>query len=57
MLDETVMVITAAVDIPGARLVPPLFQLMVIGPFALVGVQLLVDMLNVNETPVPVFLT
>jgi hypothetical protein len=37
--------------------VPSLSQLKVTGPFALVGFQLLVDMLNVNDVPEPVFLT
>ena len=57
MLDETVMVNTAAVDAPGASLVPSWSQLKVIYSLAPVGVQLLVDILNVNETPVPMFLT
>jgi len=57
MLEETVKVITAAVDCPGESLVPSLFQLILMDPFAPVGFQLLVDILNVNEVPVPVFLT
>ncbi len=57
MLDDTLSVITAAVDCPGVSTVPSLFQLMVIGPLALTGFQLLVVMLSVNDTPLPVFLT
>lgn len=57
MLDEEVNVITAVVDCPGVSLVLSLSQLIVIGPFAVVGVQVLVEMLNVNDVPVPVFLT
>ena len=57
ILDEAVKVITATVDCPGESLVLSLSQLKVIGPFALVGFQLLADRLNVNEVPVPVFLT
>jgi hypothetical protein len=57
MLEEAVNVITAAVDWPGESLSPSLAQLKVTGPFAFVGFQLLVDILNANEVPVPVFLT
>ena len=57
MLEEDVNVMTAAVDCPGVSLVPSLSQLIVIGPFAVVGFQLLVEILNVNDVPVPVFLT
>jgi hypothetical protein len=57
MLDDTLSVMVAAVDMPGASTVASLFQDMVIGPLALGGLQLLVVMLRVNETPLPVFLT
>ena len=57
MLDEDVNFITAAVDCPGVSRVPPWSQLIVMGPFALDGFQLLVEILNVNDVPVPVFLT
>ncbi len=57
MLDETLRVITAALDCPGASLVPSLSHAIVIGPLALAGVQLIAVRLRVNETPVPVFLT
>ena len=57
MLDETVIVNTAAVDAPGASLVPVWPQLKAIYPLAPAGVQSLGDILNVNEVPVPVFLT
>jgi hypothetical protein len=57
MLDETLSVITAAVDCPGDSVVPPLFQVMLIGPSALIGLQFPVVMLSASVTPVPVFLT
>jgi hypothetical protein len=57
MLDEEVNVITAVVDCPGAILVPSLSQLIAMGPFALVGVQVFVERLNVSDVLVPVFLT
>lgn len=57
MLEEAVRVITAVVDCPGESRTPSLSQLNVIGPFAPAGFQLLVDILNVKEVPVPVFLT
>jgi hypothetical protein len=57
MLDEEVNVITAVVDCPGVSLVLSLSQLIVIGPFAVVGFQVFVERLNVNDVPVPVFLT
>ena len=56
MLDEEVNVIVAVVDCPGVSFVSSLFQLIVMGPFAVVGVQLLVEMFNVSDVPVPVFL-
>jgi hypothetical protein len=57
MLDATLSVMTAATDCPGVSTVPSLFQFMVIGPLAFTGLQLLVVMLSVNESPLPVFLT
>ena len=57
MLDEDDSVMTAVVDCPGESLVPSLSQLIVIGPFAKVGFQLLVERLKVNDVPVPMFLT
>ena len=57
MFDEDINFITAVVDCPGVSLVPSLSQLTVMGPFAVIGVQLVVEILNVNEVPVPVFLT
>jgi hypothetical protein len=57
MLEDTLSVNTATVDIPGVSFVPSLFQVRVIGPLALVGFQLLVVMFSVNDTPLPVFLT
>jgi hypothetical protein len=50
-------VIVAETDCPGVSEVPARFQLIVIGPFALAGLQLLVDILRSSVTPVPVFLT
>jgi len=57
MLEETVRVRIAATDAPGWRSVPCWFHVMVIGPLALVGLQLLVVRFRVSERPVPVFLT
>jgi hypothetical protein len=57
MLDEDVNVMTALVDCPGVSRVPSLSQLIVMGPFEVVGFQLLVEIFNVNDVPVPVFLT
>jgi hypothetical protein len=57
MVDAARSVTTAAADCPGESTVPVLSQVIVIGPLALTGLQLLVDMPRVNETPVPVFLT
>jgi hypothetical protein len=56
MLEDTDSVIVAAVDCPDVRVVPLLFQVIVSGPLALVGFQLLAAMLSVKEDP-PVFLT
>jgi|NGEPerStandDraft_4_1074533.scaffolds.fasta_scaffold62461_1 hypothetical protein len=57
MLDEDVNVMTALVDCHGVSLVLSLSQLIVMGPFAVVGFQVFVERLNVNDVPVPVFLT
>lgn len=57
MLEDTVKVNTAGVEAPGAKLVPSLFQVKVIGPLAEVGLQFEVVMLSVTDAPVPVFLT
>jgi hypothetical protein len=57
MLEDTVRVRVAVVDWPGWRSVPPWFHVMVTGPFALAGLQLLVVMLRVSERPLLVFLT
>jgi hypothetical protein len=56
-LEDTVRVRVAVVDCPGVSLVPSRFHVMVIGPFALAGLQLLVVMFRVSERPLPVFLT
>jgi hypothetical protein len=57
MLKDTVRVRIAATDAPGWRSVPCWFHVMIIGPFALAGLQLLVVMLRVNERSMLVFLT
>ena len=57
MLEAAWSVIIAEIDCPGARVEPCLFQVIVIGPFAVVGIQLLVDMPKDSEIPLPVFLT
>ena len=57
MLEETVRVRVAVVDAPGWRSVPCWFHVMVIGPFALAGLQLVVVMFRVSERPLLVFLT
>jgi hypothetical protein len=57
MLEDTVKVRVAAVDAPGWSIVPCWFHVMVIGPFALGGLQLVVVMSRVSERPLPVFLT
>ena len=56
MLEDTVRVRVAAVDVPGWSLVPSWFHVMVIGPFALGGFQLLVVMFKDSERPLLVFL-
>lgn len=56
MLEETVMVMVAATDAPGWRSVPCWFHVMAIGPLAAAGLQLLVVMFRVSETPLLVFL-
>ena len=57
MLGDTLKVKIAATDCAGLSLVVSWFQVNVIGPFAFWGVQLLVVMFNVSESPLPVFLT
>ena len=57
MLEDTVRVRFAAVDVPGWSLVPSWFHVMVIGPFAVGGFQPLVVMFRVSERPLLVFLT
>ncbi len=57
MLEEDANVMTALVDCPGRIRAPSLSQLIVMGPFAVVGFQLLVEIFNVRDVPVPVFLT
>jgi hypothetical protein len=56
MLDDTFKVNVAAVDAPGFRFMLSLFQVIVIGPLALVGFQPLLVMLSVIAV-LPVFLT
>ena len=51
MLEDTVRVRVAATDAPGWRSVLCWFHVMVIGPFALAGLQLLVVMFRVSERP------
>jgi hypothetical protein len=57
MVEEIASVKFAATDCCGLILVPSWFQVNVIGPFALVGVQLVVPMLKASERPLLVFLT
>ena len=57
MLEDAVRVRIAAVECPGWSLVPCLFHVMVIGPFALAGLQLFVVMSRVSERLLLVFLT
>jgi hypothetical protein len=57
MLEDTVRVRVAATYAPGWRSVLCWFHVMVIGPFALAGLQLLVVMFKDSERPVLVFLT
>jgi hypothetical protein len=56
MLEDTAKVKVAAIDCPGCSLVPAWFHVKVMGPFAPVGVQLLVPILRVRARPLPVFL-
>ena len=56
MLEDTVRVRVAAVDIPGWSLVPSWFHVIVIGPLAFAGFQLLVVMFKASERPLLVFL-
>jgi hypothetical protein len=55
--EDTVRVRIAVVDCPGASLLPSRFHVRVNGPFAFVGLQLVVLMFKVNARPLPVFLT
>ena len=57
MLEEIANVKFAATDCCGVILVPSWFQVNVIGPFAFVGVQLVVPMFKASERPLLVFLT
>lgn len=56
MLDDTVSVTVAAIELPALNTWLCLFQLMLIGPLAATGFQLLVVMLRVIGV-LPVFLT
>jgi hypothetical protein len=56
MLDDTLNVSVAVATAPAVSVVPSLFHVMVIGPLALVGFQLVLVMLSVIWTE-PVFLT
>jgi len=56
-LEDTARVRVAATDCPGWMFVPCWFHVMVIGPFALGGLQPLVVMFRVSERPLLVFLT
>ena len=56
MLEDTVRVRFAAVDVPGWSLVPSWFHVMVIGPFALAVLQLFVVMSRVRERSLLMFL-
>lgn len=57
MFEFVFSVKVAATEVPGLILVPSLFHVMVIGPFAPAGFQLLVVILRESERPLPVFLT
>jgi hypothetical protein len=56
MLDETLNVKVALIELPGFNDAPSLFQLTVMGPFALSGFQFVAAMLSVIEVLL-VFLT
>lgn len=56
ILEDAVRVRVAATDAPGWRSVPCWFHVRVIGPFALVGSQLVVVMPRPSERPLLVFL-
>jgi hypothetical protein len=56
MLEDTVRVRVAATDAPGWSIVLCWFHVMVIGPFALAGLQLFVVMSKVSERSLLVFL-
>ncbi len=55
-LEDTDSVKVAIVDCPGESIVPSLFHVIVIGPFAPAGLQLLVVMLRFSGRPLLVFL-
>ena len=57
IVGEIVAVTATETDWPGVNLMPSLFQVMAIGPLALEGLQFVVDKLNNNDTPWPVFST
>jgi hypothetical protein len=57
MLGDTVRVRVTAADCPGWSIVLSWFHVMVIGPFALAGLQLFVVMSRVSERLLLVFLT
>ena len=56
IVDDMAKVRVAATDCPGWSRVPSWFQVTVIGPFADVGVQLLVIKFKARERPLLVFL-
>lgn len=56
ILGDTVRVRIAAVDCSGCSSVPSWFHVTAIGPFAFAGLQLMVVMFRVSETPLLVFL-
>jgi hypothetical protein len=56
MFEDTFSVSVAAADCPGANTMPCWFQVTVKDPLALVGFQLLVVILSVNEVDPCVFL-
>ena len=55
-VENTVRVRVAAVDVPGCRSVPSRFHVIVIGPFALAGLQSLSVMFRVRARPMLMFL-
>ena len=55
-LADTDRVRVATVDCPGESIVPSWFHVIIIGPFALAGIQLFVVMLRLSGRPLLVFL-